>query len=118
MNAIQYTVRGVDPSFDRLLRARAREAATSFNAFLLKMLRLGAGETADADKPFDMRSYYSNDDKANVYDAEAYLENVEAHSGAVAATKLASEYTSTIQVNATVNATVVQPTETTTTGEG
>ncbi len=53
MNAIQYTVRGVDPSFDRLLRARAREAATSFNAFLLKMLRLGAGETADADKPFD-----------------------------------------------------------------
>ena len=53
MNAIQYTVRGVDPSFDRLLRARARESATSFNAFLLKMLRLGAGETADADNPFD-----------------------------------------------------------------
>lgn len=53
MNAIQYTVRGVDPTFDRLLRARARESATSFNAFLLKMLRLGAGETADASKPFD-----------------------------------------------------------------
>ena len=53
MNAIQYTVRGVDPSFDQLLRARAREAATSFNAFLLKMLRLGAGETADASQPFD-----------------------------------------------------------------
>ena len=71
-------------------------------------------DAADADKPFDMRSYYSNDDKANVYDAEAYLETVEAHSGAVAATKLASEYTSTIQVNATI----VQPPETTTTGEG
>ena len=53
MKVIQYTVRGVDPSSDQLLRARAREAATSFNAFLLKMLRLGAGETADASKPFD-----------------------------------------------------------------
>ena len=52
MNAIQYTVRGIDPDFDRRLRTRAQEMATSFNAFLLKMLRLGAGEVTD-DKPFD-----------------------------------------------------------------
>ena len=52
MNAIQYTVRGIDPDFDRLLRARARESAVSFNAFLLRMLRLGAGESVE-EKPFD-----------------------------------------------------------------
>ena len=50
-------------------------------------------EAADADKPFDMRSFYSNTDKANVYDAEAFLQCVQAHSGAVAACKLDDEYT-------------------------
>lgn len=48
-------------------------------------------DAADADKPFDMRSFYSNDDKANVYDAEAFLNVVQAHSGAVVATKLLAD---------------------------
>lgn len=52
MNAIQYTVRGIDPDFDRLLHTRARETAISFNAFLLRMLHLGAGESVE-EKPFD-----------------------------------------------------------------
>ena len=48
-------------------------------------------DAADADKPFDMRSFYSNADKANVYDAEAFLNVVQAHSGAVVATKLLAD---------------------------
>ena len=52
MNAIQYTVRGIDPEFDSLLRNRARKSGVSFNAFLLRMLRLGAGESVE-EKPFD-----------------------------------------------------------------
>lgn len=50
-------------------------------------------EDAPADKPFDMRTWYDNDDKCNVYDAEAYLEPVEALSGAVAMCKFAEAYT-------------------------
>ena len=50
-------------------------------------------EDAAADKPFDMRSWYDNDGKRNVYDAEAFLEPVEALSGAVAMCKFAAAYT-------------------------
>lgn len=51
MKAIQYTIRGVAPEFDRRLRRRARESAGSFNAFLLQLLHLGMGESSE--KPFD-----------------------------------------------------------------
>lgn len=50
-------------------------------------------DAATGDKPFDMRTWYDNANKANVYDAEAHLGIVEAFSGAVAMTKLASAYT-------------------------
>ena len=50
-------------------------------------------EGAPADKPFDMRSWYDDDNKCNVYDAEAYLEPIEALSGAVAMCKFDSAYT-------------------------
>ncbi len=50
-------------------------------------------EGADADKPFDMSSFYDRKDKANTYDAAAYLGVTEAFSDGVAATKLADEYT-------------------------
>lgn len=59
-------------------------------------------DAADADKPFDMRSYYSNSDKANVYDSEAFLGIVESFSAAVVPTKLASTYTWPVTVNNTV----------------
>lgn len=59
-------------------------------------------DASDADKPFDMRSFYSDDTKANIYDAEAYLNVVQAHSAAVAPTKLASSYTWPVTVNNTV----------------
>ena len=50
-------------------------------------------EGAPADKPFDMRSHYSDDKKANVYDAEAFFEPTEAFSAAVAMCKFADSYT-------------------------
>lgn len=56
-------------------------------------------DASDADKPFDMRSFYSDTDKANVYDAEAFLNVVQAHSSAVVPTKLAAEYTWPVTVN-------------------
>ncbi len=40
-------------------------------------------EDATADKPFDMRSYYSDDDKCNVYDAEAFVGVTEVFADAV-----------------------------------
>ena len=48
---------------------------------------------ADTDKPFDMRTWYDNDAKANVYDSEAYLGIVQVYSAAVAMTKMADAYT-------------------------
>ena len=67
-------------------------------------------DAADADKPFDMRSYYSNDDKANVYDSEAFLNVVQAHSGAVVATKLLADLSGyTWPVTVVNNVTVEQP---------
>ena len=56
-------------------------------------------DASDADKPFDMRSFYSDTDKANVYDAEAFLNVVQAHSSAVVPTKLAAAYTWPVTVN-------------------
>lgn len=56
-------------------------------------------DASDADKPFDMRSFYSDTDKANVYDAEAFLNVVQAHSSAVIPTKLAAAYTWPVTVN-------------------
>lgn len=56
-------------------------------------------DASDADKPFDMRSFYSDTDKANVYDAEAFLNVVQAHSSAVVPTKLAAAYTWPMTVN-------------------
>ncbi len=51
-------------------------------------------EDAAADKPFDMRAWYDDDAKCNVYDAEAFLGVTEAFAtGAVVATKLADSYT-------------------------
>ena len=50
-------------------------------------------EGAPADKPFDMRSWYDDNNKCNVYDAEAYLEPIEALPGAVAMCKFAEAYT-------------------------
>ena len=50
-------------------------------------------EDAAADKPFDMRTWYDGEKKANVYDAEAYLGVTEAFSGAVAMCKFAETYT-------------------------
>lgn len=50
-------------------------------------------EDAAADKPFDMRAWYDDDNKCNVYDAEAFLGVVEAFSGAVAMCKFAAAYT-------------------------
>ena len=58
-------------------------------------------DASDADKPFDMRSFYSDTDKANVYDAEAFLNVVQAHSSAVVPTKLAAAYTWPVTVNVT-----------------
>lgn len=48
-------------------------------------------EGAPNDKPFDMRSWYDNAVKANIYDSEAYLEPVEAFSSAVAMCKLLAD---------------------------
>ena len=50
-------------------------------------------EDAAADKPFDMRAWYDDDNKCNVYDAEAFLGVVEAFSDAVAMCKFAEAYT-------------------------
>ena len=50
-------------------------------------------EDAAADKPFDMRAWYDDDNKCNVYDAEAFLGVVEAFSGAVAMCKFDDAYT-------------------------
>ena len=50
-------------------------------------------EDAAADKPFDMRAWYDDANKCNVYDAEAYLGVVEAFAGAVAMCTFAAEYT-------------------------
>ena len=50
-------------------------------------------EDAPADKPFDMSSWYDKENKANVYDAEAFLGIVEAFSGAVETCKMAESYT-------------------------
>ena len=50
-------------------------------------------EDAAADKPFDMRTWYDDDNKCNVYDAEAFLGVVEAFTGAVAMCKFDDAYT-------------------------
>jgi len=62
-------------------------------------------EDAPADKPFDMRAWYDDDNKANVYDAEAYLMPTEAFSSGVEMCKFADAYTeyATSIVNNTVN---------------
>jgi hypothetical protein len=49
-------------------------------------------EDAPADKPFDMRTWYDDDNKANVYDSEAYLGLSEAFADAVKLCKFAAEY--------------------------
>ena len=71
-------------------------------------------EDAPGDKPFDMRSFYDNNAKCNVYDAEAYLGVVEVfdkdgdgeNGSAVAMCKFASEYTEypTVVVNTAAGA--------------
>lgn len=48
---------------------------------------------ADPDKPFDMRTWYDSNNKANVYDSEAFLGIVQVFGEAVAMTKFADEYT-------------------------
>lgn len=50
-------------------------------------------EDAAADKPFDMRTWYDDDNKCNVYDAEAFLGVTEAFSGAVEMCKFDDAYT-------------------------
>lgn len=50
-------------------------------------------EDAPADKPFDMRAWYDDENKANVYDAEAFLAPVEAFSAGVEMCKMADSYT-------------------------
>ncbi len=50
-------------------------------------------EDAAADKPFDMRAWYDDANKCNVYDAEAFLGVTEAFSGAVAMCKFDDAYT-------------------------
>ena len=50
-------------------------------------------DSATSDSPFDMRAWYDNANKANVYDAEAHVGIVEAFSSAVAMTKMAASYT-------------------------
>lgn len=62
-------------------------------------------EDAAADKPFDMRAWYDDDDKCNVYDSEAFLGVVEAFAGAVAMCKFAAAYTEypTTVVNNTIS---------------
>ena len=50
-------------------------------------------DAATGDKPFDMRSWYDDANKANVYDAEASLGVTEAFADAVEMTKFASAYT-------------------------
>ena len=50
-------------------------------------------EDAPADKPFDMRAWYDDADKCNVYDAEAFLGVIEAFGAAVAMCKFDSAYT-------------------------
>ncbi len=49
-------------------------------------------DAATSDSPFDMRTWYDNGNKCNVYDAEAFLGIVEAFSAGVAMTKLAASY--------------------------
>ena len=67
-------------------------------------------EGAPSDKPFDMRSWYDNDNKANIYDAEAHLEPIEAHDGAVAMCKLLDDLDDyTEYAVPVVNATVKNP---------
>lgn len=62
-------------------------------------------EDAAADKPFDMRAWYDDDDKCNVYDSEAFLGVVEAFGGAVAMCKFDDAYTEypTTVVNNTIS---------------
>ena len=50
-------------------------------------------EDAAADKPFDMRTWYDDAGKCNVYDAEAFLGVTEAFSGAVEMCKFDDAYT-------------------------
>ncbi|MBQ2336481.1 MAG: hypothetical protein II381_09215, partial [Victivallales bacterium] len=50
-------------------------------------------EDAAADKPFDMRTWYDDGNKCNVYDAEAFLGVTEAFSGAVEMCKFDDAYT-------------------------
>ena len=63
-------------------------------------------EDAPADKPFDMRAWYDDDNKCNVYDAEAFLGVVEAFGAAVVMCKLAAAYTEypTVVVNTAAGA--------------
>ena len=49
-------------------------------------------DTADGEHPFDMRTWYDDENKASIYDSEAFIGIVEALSGAVAMTKLAASY--------------------------
>jgi len=50
-------------------------------------------DTADGEHPFDMRTWYDDENKASIYDSEAFIGIVEALSSAVAMTKLAASYT-------------------------
>jgi hypothetical protein len=44
-NALQYTIRNVPASVDRVLRRRARELGLSFNRVAVEALAAGAGES-------------------------------------------------------------------------
>ena len=52
MHTIQYTIRGISPSLDKALRARAKRENKSFNQTLVHVLEKGAGmahERSDED---------------------------------------------------------------------
>ena len=50
-------------------------------------------DAATGDKPFDMRTWYDDEHKANVYDAEGHVGVIEAFADGVVMTKLAAAYT-------------------------
>ena len=73
--------------------AAGNVAATAKSKAMYGWTAVYIPEDAAADKPFDMRAWYDDDNKCNVYDAEAFLGVVEAFTGAVAMCKFDDAYT-------------------------
>lgn len=79
MKSIQYTVRNVPATVDKLLRRRAKDQGKSFNQLLVETLQAGSGLKTGSRVEYDDLDWFIGGhklDKKAFDDAQEWLDNV------------------------------------------